>query len=135
MWPANVEIVRRATEAALSRPPDWDTLNALFDADHEFVALLGGVEGGEPYIGAAGWSGWMERMSEAGEWFTEIDGYRAAPDGRVVILFRFSLIGARSGVPTETRTATVVTLADGRIVRSEVFTTVEDGLKAAGLAQ
>jgi hypothetical protein len=41
----NVEIVRRATEAALRRPPDWNTVNALYHPRHELISLISRVEG------------------------------------------------------------------------------------------
>ena len=45
----NVEIVRRAFQAAFRKPkPDVDTLNALYHSDHEFVSLIQRIEGGWP---------------------------------------------------------------------------------------
>ena len=39
----NVKIVRAAIEATMRRPkPDWETVNALFHPDHEFLPAMWG---------------------------------------------------------------------------------------------
>ena len=47
----NVEIVRAAIEATMRRPkPDWETVNALFHPDHEFLPRDVGLVGGSVTI-------------------------------------------------------------------------------------
>ena len=42
----NVELVRRAFEAGIRKPkPDFATVNALFDPDHELISFTSRVEG------------------------------------------------------------------------------------------
>ena len=41
----NVEIVRRGWDAAPRDQPDWETLDALIDPQHELRTLVGLVEG------------------------------------------------------------------------------------------
>jgi ketosteroid isomerase-like protein len=130
----NVEIVRRAIEAAFHRPPDWDTVNTLFDPEHELISLISRVEIGSS-VGARGFADWRKRMDETGDWSIEIDEIRPAPDGRVVVLMRVKLHGRKSGAEVERHTAYLTTLRDGKIVRSEVFPTPEEALEAAGLSE
>jgi hypothetical protein len=52
----NVEIVRAAIEAVLRRPnPDWETINALYHQDHEFLPRDVELEGGGSRRGAQGY--------------------------------------------------------------------------------
>ena len=129
-----MEIVRRAVEAAFRRPPDWDAVNALFAPEHELISLVSRVEGGTD-VGARGFADWRKRMDETGEWSVEFDEIRAAPDGRVVVLGRFKLYGRKSGAEVERDTANVVTLRDGKLVRTVAFATREEALEAAGLSE
>ena len=48
----NVEVVRRGWEAALREPPDWETLDALIDPQHELRTLVGLVEGAHEALGS-----------------------------------------------------------------------------------
>jgi ketosteroid isomerase-like protein len=131
----NVEIVRRASEAALRRPPDWETVNRLYDPKHELVSLERELEGGAPWKGAKGFQGWREQMDEAGEWDGEVVSLREAPDGRVVVTGEFRLRGARSGLSIAQRSTSVVTVRNGQIVRTEVFRSPAEALAAAGLSE
>jgi ketosteroid isomerase-like protein len=128
----NVEIVRRATQAAMRRPTDWDTVNALYHPRHELISLTGRVEGG-PGVGDQGWRDWLERMDEAGQWRYEPEEIRPAAGGRVVLIGRVWLRGGRSGAETELALGTVVTLRNGKIVRTEVYPSANEALEAAGL--
>jgi ketosteroid isomerase-like protein len=128
----NVEIVRRATEAALRRPTDWDTVNDLYHPRHELISLVGRMEGASD-VGDQGWRDWLERMDETGQWRGEVDEIHSAPEGRVVLTARFWLRGSRSGAETERPLGAVVTVRDGKIVRAEMFPTPEEALEAAGL--
>ena len=130
----NVEIVRRATEAAFRRPTDWETINALYHPKHELIPLISRVEAGSS-IGDQGWRDWLKRMDETGEWKFEADEIHAAPDGRVVVTGRFWLRGGQSGAETELHMGAVVTLRDRKILRTETFPTAIEALEAAGLKE
>jgi hypothetical protein len=41
----NLDLVRRAIEAAIRRPPDLPTVNSLFDPEHELLQLTYGPVG------------------------------------------------------------------------------------------
>jgi ketosteroid isomerase-like protein len=129
----NVEIVRRAFNAALSRPPDWPTVNELFDPRHELIQLSDFVEGA--YVGAKGFREWQAAADQAGEWRAEIGELRALPDGRVALQFVFRLTGGRSGAETERRMGMVVSIRHGKVQRTETFSRWDEALKAVGLEE
>lgn len=66
-------------------------------------------------------------------WETEILDVLAAPEGRVVVRSRVETKGQRSGIPFEMEIGSVVTVRDGRIVRTEFFPSSADALEAVGL--
>src|SRR5881397_646180 len=129
----NVEVVRRALEAGFRHPRDWETVSLLVAPNHVFVPLLARVEGASAK-GVQGFRDWIARMDETGEWHIEFDELRAAPDGRVLVIARFVLRAERSGVPIDQPTVAVATLSGGKIVRTEVFPSLEEALEAAGLS-
>lgn len=56
-----VGIVRRAFEAVVRKAkPDFATVNAIFDPDHELVSVISAVEG-RSYGGAHGFREWAGR--------------------------------------------------------------------------
>lgn len=131
----NVEIVRRVWEAALREPPDWETGEKLIDPKHEAITLAARVEGSPEGPGVQGWRDFRTRMNEAGEWRLDIDEFRPAPHGRVVLLCRFQLRGHASGAEINADRGIVCEVRDGRLVRTEVFETQKQALEAAGVAE
>jgi len=78
----NVELVRRAFEAAIKRPkPDFATMNALFHPDHEYVSRLESLEGGVRR-GASGYRDWLLNAEEAFDWESRIEDVREIDDHR-----------------------------------------------------
>jgi ketosteroid isomerase-like protein len=132
----NVEIVRRAIEAVLRTPkPDFDTINSLYDPDHELVSLVEQFEGGVAE-GATGYRDWLADIDETWErWETKLEGVRSLDRDRVLVECSFTGISKLGGVPVEGATTTVVTVREGKIIRSEVFASREDALEAAGLSE
>jgi ketosteroid isomerase-like protein len=60
----NVEVVRRALEAAVRKPkPDFATVNALYDPDHELVTPISRLEGAT-LRGAEGFRTWLTGIGE-----------------------------------------------------------------------
>jgi ketosteroid isomerase-like protein len=131
---ANVDLVRRGFEAASSRPPDWETVNDTFDADHEFASFFDVIEGGT-WTGATGWRDFMAEMDRLGEWRWDIEEVRNAAGGRVLVRSRFSLRGRRSGVPVDSRTGMLVSVDAGKIRRTQVLPSWQQALDAAGVAE
>ncbi len=131
----NVEIVRRGWDAALADPPDWEALDSLVDPQHESITLLGRVEGSNEARGPAGWRQFIERADQTGNWRFDIDEVLPAPDGRVVVLGKFRMQARQSGVELDAARGIVQTVAQGRVIRTEVFATPDEALEAAGLSE
>ena len=131
----NVEIARRAFEAAGRQPkPDFDTVNALFHPDHELVSLVSFRRG--ELQGAEGFRDFLTSMDEAyGSWEMEIEEARALDEERVLLVMRVRAEGKRSGVPVEQQIAIVMTIREGRVVRSETYPSAAEALEAAGLSE
>jgi ketosteroid isomerase-like protein len=115
----NVEIARRAFEAAFRRPkPDFAAVNALFDPDHELVSQISQLEG-ETFRGAVGFRRYLDALGEVWDsWVPEIEGVAEVDDDRVLLAVVFKGL-SRAGVPIEQRYATFVTVHDGRVTRTE----------------
>jgi hypothetical protein len=102
----NVEIARRACEAAWRRPkPDVETLNAVADPGHMMFPIQSLVE----------------------------DAISAGPD-RVLVTGRIKFTGSGGGVPVDQRFWVAMTLRDGKVIRSEVHTERDRALAGLGRA-
>ena len=127
-----VEIARRAYEAGTRRPkPDFATVNALYDPDHELVTPLSRLEG-TIYKGAAGFREWLGSRPEDWESLTfRVDDARAIDAERVLLVATFTGRGRRGGVEVEQEQGLVVTVRDGRVVRTDAYNSVEEAISAA----
>jgi ketosteroid isomerase-like protein len=133
----NVEIARRTCEAAWRRPkPDYDTLNALSHPDHEMFTVQSLVEGGG-YFGARGFREWLISWGEmfGEDWESHVEEARAIDTERVLITGWIKVRGVGGGVPVEQRFWVLMTLRDGKVARSAVYTDREQALEAAGLRE
>jgi ketosteroid isomerase-like protein len=132
----NGEIVRRGIEAVLRTPkPDFDTINALYHPDHELVSLAERFEGGVAE-GVRGYRGWLADIDETWDrWESKLERTRSLDRDRVLVECTFPGMSKLGGVPIEGSTTTIVTVREGRIIRSEVFASLEDAPEAAGLSE
>ncbi len=133
----NVEIARRACDAAWRRPtPDFKTLNALAHPDHEMFTVQSLVEGGG-YRGAEGFREWLGSWSEmfGEEWESSVADARALDEKRVLITGWIKVRGLGGGVPVEQRFWVLMTLREGKVARSAVYTDRGQALEAAGLSE
>jgi ketosteroid isomerase-like protein len=130
----NVEIVRRV----IQRFADQDIEAALQDIDPEATldwansdALDSGV-----YTGHAAWRAFMQARDEAlGERrFDSAEVLTPAAD-TVVLVGRVREQGRASGVPVETRGATVWTLRDRKVMCLKIYQSTAEALKAVGLQE
>ncbi len=129
----NVEIVRAAVEATMRRPkPDWETMNALFHPDHEFLPRDVGLVGGS-VRGAQGYREWLTSISETLEWEVKLAEITEIDHERVLAVTPTKFRGRQSGAETEQRIAAVVTVREGKVVRTELFQSPKQALEAAGL--
>jgi ketosteroid isomerase-like protein len=126
------EVARRMTEAFLSG--DADAALALMHPQVEFEAaarpdarVWRGREGVRRAIGE--WVGTWEAYS------LEIDGYRDAPGGRVLVLWTERGRGKGSGVPLEHSGGYLVDVRDGEVTRIVLYNDTEGALAAAGLRE
>jgi ketosteroid isomerase-like protein len=134
MTEENIEIARRAIAAALQRPsPDFDTVNELYDPDHELVSMQETIEGGKRH-GARGFRDWLHEVDESWDYLEVVlDEVRALDEDRVLAVTPLRVRAKRSGVELESqRFCSVLTLRRGKIVRTEVYASVEHALEALG---
>ena len=130
----NVELVQALTDAV--NRPHIDAAAALLAPDvvweenPEFPGLR------EVYHGRAGVRAWWEEILEAVEnLHLEVEKLTELGDDRVFGEFFLTARGKGSGVPLEQRVWNVFSVADGKIIRRQVFWTRDDALKAAGLSE
>ena len=130
----NVEIVRRGWDAWLRG--DLDALAALWDPEvvwrlehfHNWPeSNYEGPEGIRQFL-----SEWLELW---GDYRVTVDEIIAAPDGRVVSLFRHTGKGQQSGVPMELEMAQIATLRHGKIIEFDNYDRPAEALEAAGLSE
>jgi ketosteroid isomerase-like protein len=128
----NVEIVRAAFEGFLKG--DQEKTAQLIDPEVEFHGTVGGLQEGEIAHGqseidetfeAQDLEAWEERRLEPEE-------YIDAGDVVVVLLHEYRR-GRGSGVELEARSAVVVAVRDGRVVRIQGYMDRAAALEAAGL--
>jgi ketosteroid isomerase-like protein len=131
----NVEIVRGGLEAAFRKPkPDFAKINALYDPAHELISRRDALEGGSRR-GARGYRDWLLDSEELLPWQSSLEEVTEIDDDRVLAVIPTRNTGTSSGVVVDQRLAMVVTVAGGRIVRTEVFGSRAEALKAVGLAE
>jgi ketosteroid isomerase-like protein len=130
----NVELVRRAFAAVFRRPkPDFATVNALYHPEHEQIPFTSMVEGQSSLRGALGFREWLDSFAETFEsWEASVREVREIGDHRVLVAGVFTALGKRGGVPVEQRFAALVTVHDGKVTRTESFSSPEEALKAVG---
>ena len=130
----NVEIVRRAMAAAIAKPPDVETINALYHPDHVLTTDWG-VEG-TGYCGARGFAEAVADMDALwSEWRQEVDEVFDAGDSRVVVAVRLLARGRESGALVENATTWVINLRDGKISATRAYLDRDEALKAVGLEE
>ena len=125
----NVEIIRRGWEhwsatGELRAHPDfvWDVSNLGWPGRQVFA----GVEGANEFIAewAGAWDDWeieVEEYIDAGEHVVAIVNQRGRAKG--------------TGVPVEMQFAQVWTFRDGRAIRMEMYSSLDEALEAAGLRE
>src|SRR5215217_2932970 len=119
----NLELVTRAVRAATRQPkPDFETVNALFAADHTLVSIVADKLGGEgDAIGASGYKAWMEAQRDVISFAAELGGAIDVGPDTVIAVMTIRFHGASSGATTEQRVWAVFTIKDGKITRTENY--------------
>jgi ketosteroid isomerase-like protein len=131
----NIELVRRGLEAAFRRPePDFATLNAVYDPDHEFVSRSEALEGGTRR-GARGFRDWMRDLSEAIDWESHVEAVMDIDHDRVLAITPTRIRGKTSGADVQHRAGCIVTVRYGKIIRTEAFSSPEEALRSIGRSE
>ena len=132
----NVEVVRRGLEAW--QRDDFDAWLSGIDPDVEWLTAVerGLGRAGSVYRGHEGmrefWNLWR---TEVDDFWVESNEIRDLGDERVLNLGHIQFRGRASGIMVESQLALVITLRDGRIVRSEDYLSHAEALKAVGLQE
>jgi ketosteroid isomerase-like protein len=131
----NVELVRRAWAAAWSKPPDWALLGALYHPDHVFESDYGGVNN-TAYRRAGGFQEFLADQDETwDDWRHELDDVIDAGSDAVVVEARLVAQGKHSAITVDQPYGVVVTISEGKIVRTQAFVALQEALDAVGLSE
>jgi ketosteroid isomerase-like protein len=115
--------------------PDFETVNTLFHPDHDLVSLMR-FRSGPSLRGAQGFREWLKERDEAfGSWEARLENSKPIDAERALLVLTFGIQGRQSGVPYEQRMGVVVTVRDGKVVRTETYPSPEEALEAAGLPE
>lgn len=128
----SIEIVRRAMQAAMRQPePDYAALDELYHPDHELVSIVDALEGGVHH-GARGYRDWLRNTRQTLPWESTLDEIREIGPSRLLVITPTRSWGRSSGIVLdEQRLACIVTVREGKIVRTEVYQSAERALQAA----
>jgi ketosteroid isomerase-like protein len=130
-----LDLALRGVHAACARPPDFETMNALFHPDHVFVSLTADLLGEAEAIGGAGYRAWLEDSANIMSWEADVQGAVDVGAEKVLVVTVNRSRGATSGISSEFRAWSVVTVAGGKITRTEVYLDPAKALEAAGLRE
>ena len=132
----NLDLVVRATKAALKRPkPDFETVNALYHPEHVLVPLAANTLGEGEAKGAAGYKAWLQQTDDAVSWEGDLKGAVDVGPDKVLVVTQARFKGASSGIETEERAWSLVTVTEGKLMRTDVFNDPIQALEAAGLSE
>ena len=123
-----VEIARDTADALGAG--DFDAWLALHSDDCEFMPLIVGVEGGEPYRGRDGCRAfWADIHGAFSDWRSEVENVRAHGDGAVLCL-RLHGRGRDSGLPVDRRIWQAFKSRDGKAAWWCIYETEQEALDA-----
>jgi ketosteroid isomerase-like protein len=129
----NVKLVREAFEAFVAG--DQEKAADLVDPEVEFRGTIGGVQEGQVAHGvseidetfeAEDLEAWEERRLEP-------EAFLDAGDEVVVLIHEYRR-GRGSGIELETKTAVVIAVSGGRVIRIQGYMDRDAALEAAGLS-
>jgi ketosteroid isomerase-like protein len=129
----NLDLVRRAIQAFNDR--DFPALESIYSED-AVLLLIGGFADltGAEFRNRAAAMDWMRDWIETIDPRGQIEAVREVND-RVLAIVNFAATGAASGADTSLRSAQVYSFRDGRISAQDAYYTVDEALKAVGLAE
>jgi hypothetical protein len=130
-----LDLALRAVRAVCARPPDFETVNALFHPDHVFVSVTAGLLGEAQAKGASGYKARLKEAADVGSWEADVRGGVDVGPEKVLVVTVNRFQGAMSGLSSDFRAWAVVTVAGGKITRTEVHIDPTKALEAAGLSE
>ena len=136
MSQANVEVAQRGFEAW--QRDDFEAWLSFIDPDVEWLTAIerGLGRAGNVFHGHDGMRElWRLWRTEVDDFWVESNEIRDLGDERVLNLGHIQFRGRASGIMVESQLALVITLRDGRIVRSEDYLSHAEALKAVGLQE
>jgi len=99
------------------------------------LPLVERLEGGV-VEGSRGYRDWIANNDASWEtWETTITQVLALDADRVLVETVFKAISKRGGVPVEQPIAGIITVREGKVVRSELFGSRADALEAVGMRE
>jgi ketosteroid isomerase-like protein len=132
----NVEFMRRQLDDW--QRDDFDAFVSKTHPDIEWHAVLQRLVEG-PESAFHGHEGvrrlWDAYRTEFDDFEVEVDAIRDVGDDRVVFLGRISWRGTASGIESESPFGMVVTVRDGKMLRSVDSLSHDEALKAVGLEE
>ncbi len=136
MTDSNLDLVRRAMGATRARPKrDFATINALYHPDHELASVISGLDG-RTFRGARGFQDFLAEITETWESYDwTLDELSEIDEGRVLVVSTATARTRRAGVAMRASYAVVITLREGKLVRTEVHSSREEALKATRAGQ
>jgi ketosteroid isomerase-like protein len=91
---------------------------------------------GETHRGAEGYRDWMTVMNEASEsWEVSVEEVTAIDEDRVLLVWAGMIRGKQSHAAVRQRSASIMTIQDGKVTRTETYASPEQALEAAGLSR
>src|SRR5436309_1918801 len=128
MTPANVDIARRAVAAVLRREkPDFETINALFALDHEFVSILSEIEG-RSWRGAVGYRDFLGVIGDSLDYDGRVESAVELDANRVLVEAIVTTRGKSSEVTLSEPRWVVMTIQDGKVTRTETYASRAEAL-------
>ncbi len=132
----NLDLVMRALRAVTRQPkPDFETINALYHSDHVLVSIMAAKLGEAEAVGARGYRAWFEEQEEHMPFEMELEGAVDIAPNIVLAVLTVRFQGAASGAETEQRMWNVITVANGKIIRTEAYLDSREALEAVSLAK
>jgi ketosteroid isomerase-like protein len=131
----NVEdAVRQIADGINSK--DLAAIQSVCDPEIEYTSSFSAMEGGTTHRGHAGWSDYLADLDAAWKVFRiTIEEFVPAKPEKLVAVLRISALARGSGVPVDQCVYAAWEFRDGKAVRGRTCASLEEALKAVGLAE
>src|SRR5438128_9596325 len=83
----------------------------------------------DPFRGAAGFRELLATSGQAMSWESSVERVSAIDEHQVLLAWRITAQGSHSGAPTEQRMATIMTVRNVKVTRTEDSSSVEQALE------